>query len=337
MKIAVENSTWNNIGDAFYQTALQTMLADALPDDEVFSFDGPIVRAFRPRRFEANSFDAREMVEADHFVLSGPILGAGFLAHYGPLIQAIVESGRSYSLLSLHAYSEGEELERTKAFLRAFPPRALETRDEDTFVKVEGLASTEKNGCCFAFFVKYIPDVPQLARSGPYICLSFHNSPEPEIRVGDPAADFFNAGFDVGCASSGWLPWKVRRHFDFMAQYPRELGGCSVVRPVHSFYPLPHLSFSRPNSYISYNPRNFLAIYRNCEGVITDRVHAGVAALSFGKPALVTKLDGRYALFKRAPLERKGDVVRLEPGALDALYAEHMAWLRTSFRDAIHH
>lgn len=42
--IAVENSTWNNIGDAFYQTSICQMLARALPQCEVVTFDGPIVR-----------------------------------------------------------------------------------------------------------------------------------------------------------------------------------------------------------------------------------------------------------------------------------------------------
>ena len=336
MKIAVENSTWNNIGDAFYQTALQTMLSKALPGDEVFSFDGPIARAFRPRMFERNTFDARANVEADHFVFSGPILGASFADQYGPLIRAIVESGRSYSLLSVHAYSQGEELALLREFLKAYPPKALETRDQTTFAKLEGAAPRQKNGICFAFFVRYIDGIPSFDPERKYVCFSFHNSREPQIRAANPGADFFDAQFDVGAEQRSLIPWKLSRHFDFAADYPTTLNGRTIVRPVHSFYPLPHLIFSRKNSYISYNPKNFLSIYKGCEGVVTDRVHAGVAALSFGKPALVTRLDGRYALFERAPLERKGDVVRLDPAALDAIYADHMTWLRTDFHDAIH-
>ena len=335
MRIAVENSTWNNIGDAFYQTALQTMVTRAFPDDEVFAFDGPISRAFRPRGFKANAYDVRPAVDADHFIFSGPILGSNFPDLYGPLIQAIVESGRTYSLLSVHAYSEAAELDRLRDFLKAFPPRAVETRDRVTFEKIRGLADCQKDGVCFAFFVRCIPGVPAYSADERYICLSFHSAPEPRIRFGNPDAGFFDAGIDLAGDGPPLLPWKFGRHLDFAARRPKALAGRKLVRPVHSFYPSPHLTFSRPNSYISYNPANFLSIYRNCEGVITDRVHAGVAALSFGKPALVSRLDGRYALFEKVPLERNGDVVRLAPAALDDIFAEHMDWLRTDFRAAV--
>jgi hypothetical protein len=337
MRIAVENSTWNNIGDAFYQTALQTMVGQAFPEAEVFAFDGPIVRAFRPRNFKANAYDARPAVDADHFIFSGPILGSTFPEQYGPLIKAIVESGRSYSLVSVHAYSKDEELDRLREFLKAYPPRAIETRDRVTFDKIRGLADCQKDGVCFAFFVRCIPGVPLYSADERYICMSFHSAPEPKVRFEHPGAGFFEAGIDLSQEVQPLLPWKFSRHLDFAARRPTEVAGRKVVRPVHSFYPSPHLIFSRPNSYISYNPANFLSIYRNCEGVITDRVHAGVAALSFGKPALVSRLDGRYALFEKVPLERNGDVVRLAPAALDKIYDEHMDWLRTDFRAAIVH
>jgi hypothetical protein len=335
MKIAVENSTWNNIGDAFYQTSIEAMLSEALPNAEISAFDGPIERAFRPRRFRGNAFDSRTLLQADHFVISGPVIGPSFLDLYGPFIRGVVESGKGYSLLSLHAYSTGVELERIRDFLTRYPPRALHTRDAPTFAKLSGIAPREKNGACFAYFVSYIPGIPDCAPAARPICLSFHNSQEPSISVGNVGADFFDADFQIKARGPSAIPWKFSRHWDFTNSYPTELNGRTVVRPVHSFYPSPHLIFSRPNSYISYNPRTFLSVYKGCEGVITDRVHAAVAALSFGNPALVTKLDGRYALFERAPLERKGDVVRLPRAALEEMRADHLHWLRNDFADAL--
>ena len=41
MKVIVENSTWNNVGDAFYQFPLYEILKSILKEDDVFMFDGP--------------------------------------------------------------------------------------------------------------------------------------------------------------------------------------------------------------------------------------------------------------------------------------------------------
>ena len=47
MKIIVENSTWNNVGDGWYQFSLYFMLKECLPQHEVILGEGPIKRAFR--------------------------------------------------------------------------------------------------------------------------------------------------------------------------------------------------------------------------------------------------------------------------------------------------
>ena len=47
MKIVVENSTWNNIGDAFYQFPLYKILKNTLKQHDVYMFDGPIYRSFK--------------------------------------------------------------------------------------------------------------------------------------------------------------------------------------------------------------------------------------------------------------------------------------------------
>ena len=47
MKIIVEDSTWNNVGDGWYQTALFKLLKDLYPNHEIYIGEGPIKRAFR--------------------------------------------------------------------------------------------------------------------------------------------------------------------------------------------------------------------------------------------------------------------------------------------------
>ncbi len=109
------------------------------------------------------------------------------------------------------------------------------------------------------------------------------------------------------------------------------LGEYDIVRPVHGFYPSPHLQFARPCSSITYNPLNFLAIYAGCTAAITDRVHVGVAALSFGNLARIASLDTRYAMFERAPVIRDGDFLRIDPEGLEREYKSIMSWLAETF------
>ncbi|RWC35148.1 MAG: polysaccharide pyruvyl transferase family protein [Mesorhizobium sp.] len=337
MRIAVENSTWNNIGDAFYQTSLQHMLTRSFPEASVFSIDGPVERAFRPGRFARNAFDISDVYDADHFVFSGPILTSRFPVLYGDLIRRIHERGRSYSLLSVHAYVEGAELEATRELLRRYPPRAIHTRDRSTFNKLQGICDCMLDGICFAYFVGTLPGVPNVSTSDEYVCVSFHSQREPRLVLDTPnARELVTADLRVKFFNK--LPstlWRGARHLDFLRRHPQRLGQWRIVRPVHGQYPFNHLTFGRPASYTTYNPLSFLAVYKGCSGVVTDRVHAGVAALAFNKPAWVQRLDGRYELFRHAPVQKRGDFLVIRPDALQAEWLRHTSWLRGVFAIAI--
>lgn len=335
LTIAVENSTWNNLGDAFYQTSLQRVLQKELPHHRIVSFDGPIKRAFRPGRFENNCFDVRTWTEADHYVFSGPIL-RGFTAHYGDLIKRIFEKGATYSLISVHSNAFDAEIPNLRAFLTKYPPTAIHTRDHTTYGKIGDLARPSIDGICFAFFVSHLDDIPTLSPSVPYICSSFHSMKEPQLFANGASKDtsFTEAqvSFEV---AKGRIPWKLDRHLDFSRTHQATLGRWKVVRPVHGLYPFPYLVFSRPNSYITYNPLNMLAIYKYCDGVVTDRVHAGVAALSFGRPVRIVPVDTRFDLFSHAPIKRVEGMFEIDEPALKEQYERHASWIRNEFLDSI--
>lgn len=326
--IAVENSTWNNIGDAFYQISLEQCMRDSLPGAQVVSFDGPFQRAFRPRGFTKNGYDARFATQADHFVFSGPILGEGFFVEYAPLIEKIVGDGKSYSLLSVHAYAEGDLLEQMRAFLRKHPPLAMQTRDNFTYKKFSDLDFPSYDGICFAFFVSRLSGIPTIAPKTPYLAVSYHSGPDPQITVDGDKENITDA---VAVKQHYVKNWRLARHLDFRRNYPSSIGGYDIIRPVHGFYPFPHLSFARPASFITYNPLNFLAIYKGCKAVITDRVHAGVAALSFGNPARVASLDSRFAIFEQAPVVRDREFLRIDAEELNKEHDKVSNWLADTF------
>lgn len=333
--IAVENSTWNNIGDAFYQMSLERALRDAFPDANVVPLDGPVGRAFRTRsrRARDNALDIRNRIECDHIVLSGPILSRGFLDAYAPLIRAAHERGISYSLVSVHAYAEGADLEALRAFFNDYPPAALHTRDHYTYEKLKGVSRVSKSGMCFAFFVNRIPHIPDFGHGRDFACISFHSRPEPTIKA-ESLDDLFARAPDFGTTMSP-RKWRLKRHFDFLGKHPSTVAGLDIVRPVHGFYPFGHLTFSRPGSFISYNPRMFLAAYKACSATITDRVHAAVATLSYGKAACLQKLDARATLFDAAPVTSKNGWMTLDPEALEDAYQKQIDWLRRDFAQGL--
>lgn len=332
MKIAVENSTWNNIGDAFYQCSIENMLRINLDFAEVVSMDGPVERAFRPGKHIRNSIDSRFLVDADHYVFSGPILGAKFLPHYESLIREITGRGKSYSLLSIHdGCGTDEQRDSIRKLLLECPPVAVHSRDNPSFDFLESLAPVAYKGICFAFFVSKLPGISGYQLGEPYICSSFYGSPEPKIsfRGEDPletlSVEYVQPRFN----------WRIERQFEHCKTFSHTIGACRVIRPVHGFYPLAHLIFSKKNSFISYNPLTFLSVYKSCKFVITDRVHAGVAALSFGNPAHVQKRDGRYAIFDAAELDIKNGAFMPDREKFDIHYDRLGAWLRGDFAEAI--
>lgn len=333
MRIAVENSTWNNIGDAFYQISLMNALTQALPAAEIFPFDGPGYRAFRPRSHEPRMADLRNHVDADHIVLSGPIVDENFIAHYGGVIESVLSRGGSYSLLSIHAW-RNRDLGPVLEFFERFPPLAIHTRDAPSFGRVGHIAECRNDGVCFAYFVSKVPQVPRYAFDEPRVAVSFYRGPEPALLLDSPdAADIWDKGLKL--KESSGSNWKLWRHLEHRRSHPRQLAEYTIVRPVHSFYPLPHLLFSKPESYISYNPQNMLGLYSSVEAVITDRIHAGVAGLSFGKPAFVQELDERGAIYSKLPFEKRGGFMLPNDALIDEEYAKILGWLNGPFSKAI--
>lgn len=332
MKIAVENSTWNNIGDAFYQCSIEDMLRKNLDFAEVFSMDGPVERAFRPGKHIRNSIDSRFLVDADHFVFSGPILGSKFLPHYEKLIREITSRGKSYSLLSMHdGCSSDAQRNDIRKLLSKCPPVAIHSRDNPSFDFLESLAPVAYKGICFAFFVSKLLGISGYPLGTPYICSSFYGSPEPRISFSEEdlietlSVKYVQPRFN----------WRIERQFEHRRSFPEKIGEYRIIRPVHGFYPFPHLIFSKNNSFISYNPFNFLSVYKSCKLVVTDRVHAGVAALSFGNPAHVQKRDGRFAIFDAAELEVRNGTFMPDEEKFDMHYKRLGKWIREDFASAI--
>jgi hypothetical protein len=100
---------------------------------------------------------------------------------------------------------------------------------------------------------------------------------------------------------------------------PDRLAGLRVLRTDHRYNPfLPAKSYRLPMSYAGDIPHSYLNIYANAKLTISNRVHACVATVSYGNPAMLFTRSPRAYLLKRLGLE----TIKEEPNRVD------LAWLR---------
>ena len=328
MKVLVENSTWNNIGDGFYQFSILGLFQKNFPDWDVKMMDGPIQRAFRPsNRFSKNSFDIMPFYKADLYVLSGPILGWKFVEEYGPFIKKIKEEGADYLILSTHTREEFRS--EIAEFFRKYPPIGLASRDSYTYNLFNNYVENCYDGVCTAFLVSKTCSVPDVDVSNK-VLLSIYRGYEPKaISLKMDGDRLIDSSVSVSpVVKARWH--KILRHFEWMRYFPREISGYEVIRPVQDIgYKYSHLNFARPNSYLSYNPLSYLSLYKNTMLTISDRVHSVVPTLSYGNPAVFVGTTKRSKLFDRMGLEYSNrEVLRLDPSLLDVEYDSLVAWIK---------
>ncbi|WP_247237855.1 polysaccharide pyruvyl transferase family protein [Telluribacter sp. SYSU D00476] len=301
MKILVENSTWNNIGDGFYQSTLYALFTKLFPQEEIYMGEGPFQRAFRPRpkwQLE-NGFKLMDYQQADIHVFSGPMLRA-ILPTYSEKIKEIKKRGGNYLLVSVSsAHITEEERVATGKFLEKYPPMILATRDEETYTNFKEFQINVYNGICTAFLVNKMLPVLGFSGHSRFFISSFYNELEPVYKLQSGEVEIENIKVERKATFLG-LSHSISRHLNFLRPQQDTLLSHKIVR-VHQdlsthFY---HVKFSHPNSFMSFNPLSYLSLYKSADFTISDRVHSCAVALSFGKPAMLFTNSPRAGIFDR--------------------------------------
>ncbi|MGK0271154.1 MAG: hypothetical protein ACI88H_001808 [Cocleimonas sp.] len=308
--ILVENSTWNNIGDGFYQSALYVYLKELFPDYNVLMGDGPIKRAFRPTKiFEANTFKLMDHEIADIHVFSGPMLPT-FIEEYGDKVREIVKSGRNYALVSCSLAGKTHLVKEIGAFFKEYPPIAFSSRDPDTFHQFEKYLESSYNGICGAFLVNKLP--LSTVEHPPFFISSFYSMPEPLFSSSESSVK--NVADVELKFRKAFIPHKFDRHFEFLRFHSPELNNLSIVRPVHAVTDrFSHINFGSPNSFLSFNPLAYLSLYKAAEFTISDRIHACAVSIALGKPARLFTNSPRAGIFDRLGIDYKSNGGFIEP------------------------
>ncbi|MGE5595726.1 MAG: polysaccharide pyruvyl transferase family protein [Hyphomicrobiales bacterium] len=355
-RIALVSGFWGqNIGNAFFNLGGKWVLEQAAPDSAVdFIQDQPGYRTFNRKRKGNPPRDVGLLKHlcADVIVLQGPMLTVTFEKLWRETFERLRARGTRIVLLSAALFTyDGREVAAARSFLRRFPPDIVVTRDHDTFEAIRDLCPVIYDGIDSAFFAPKVYRPFQLDLD-PYIAVTFDRYPEPEfvVRETPAAAEGTDTCQQFDALGLHWqartprLPQALANRGQWQAyigalldrrQLPTRLGPFAVVRPEHRFNP--HLGwkiYKHPNGIASDEPFTYFTVYAGAELTLSDRVHACVATLAFGRPAMLFSPTPRQALFERLGL---GDIrqrpVELDAATLEAERQAEVAFLRAAMAD----
>lgn len=334
-RVALVYGFWGqNIGNAFFNVGGEWLLRNALgPEDHLHLVqDQPGYRTFhnQAKGNPVNDVGLLEHIDVDAVVLQGPMLTRTFRALWEPAFRRYRDRGTKVILLGAALFKfDQEEIDAASAFLREYPPAVFVSRDHDSYEVVEalGLPTALHDGIDSAFFTPLAVDpVPIDLR--PYVTFTFDRYAEPTLvpsTGGPPPAGSRHLSFDgyevdlvqpgLQAATSKRGKWQAYLgHVLDRRTLPDTQFGRTVIRAEHRFNP--HITpkiYQHPNAIASDEPYTYLSLYAQTDLTLSDRVHACVATLAFGSPAMLFSPSPRARLFDRVGL---GDI-REGPRVLD--------------------
>jgi hypothetical protein len=334
-----------NIGNAFFNLGTQHVLSAAVPDSRVVLLSDQAaywrMGPFGYRTEPANSLRYWERLRPDYVVLQGSVLTEQFPRVWGSALRALQAAGVKLLLVGV-GYFDYSDREKAvcREFLSECRPYVLVSRDSETYDSLRGLAEHAHDGIDSAYF---LPDVlqPVDADMPAYVVVNFDKGPEPVLEVSaEPAgthgpgqqralvefpfggrvwrASFPGARARLGACLGKWYPY-VLGPLGLAGSTQEKVGDYTIVRTDHQVNPiLLGKVFRGPNAFGGDIPYTYLNLYANAELTLSDRVHAVVATLAYGKPAMLFSKSGRARI-----LERVGaDTAALNPVRLDGLRLE---------------
>ncbi len=244
-----------------------------------------------------NALDIGAVIKCDLAVFSGMAMCDEFMTINGPPVLALAERGIPSLLLGAGAeYYNKKEEELFGNFLTQLKPMAFISRDERSFTMFARFVPQSVRGIDCGWFLSDAYTPPPLTLP-PYVVSTFDSKPEPDID------------------SNGRL----------------------IVRAHHECWgPSPARYLGHKNTLISDVPYDYLNLYAFAEEVHSDRVHACVAGLSYGRPVRLYSNSPRSALFDVLDVGRVRDkLTRIDSEMLAERKRVHVELVRRVVHEAI--
>ncbi|MGB1561412.1 MAG: polysaccharide pyruvyl transferase family protein [Sinimarinibacterium flocculans] len=347
-RVALVSGFWGqNIGNAFFNIGGKWILEQLFGENNVaFVQDQPGYRTFHNqlRGNPANDIEYLRLLDVDYIVLQGPLLTVGYPHLWENTFAALARKGTKIILLGAAFFKfREEEYAAARAFLQRYPPALISTRDSRSYevLRSWGLDVPLYDGLDSAYFVPKA-FAPLRTTDQEYLAFTFDRYPEPTIAL-DAPAETSGIRFDFDgrswCLQTPRLVSalahrsKVQAYLGHLLdrrRLPREIAGRMVIRAEHRFNPhMTYKIYQHPNAMASDEPWTYFTLYANARMTLSDRVHACVATLAYGNPAMLFTPSPRAALFERVGC---GDIrqrpVQLDLGYLEEQRQQQLTWLR---------
>lgn len=328
-KIAHILGDWGrNIGNAFFQLGGQYILKKVLPDARMMligeqpgypSYWNPKGR--NPQGF----FDFPASVEVDYLVLMGPMFRKETMAVWGETFRKMSRKDTKLILLGVACMNyEQDSIESYRAFLKEFPPFIISSRDTETYRLLGDLAEHAYDGIDLAFFLPEVYQPVGFTNLNPLIALNFDKIPEPEITI-EGKEHFFEESDDrfIKTFSYQEQHWQLTfpRFRQTMAEKSRYLmflegiifqdnkvpilDKYHIVRTDHRPHPMiKRKTYRSSNVLVNDVPYPYLEVYNQAELTLSNRIHACVAALSYGNYAMLISQSPRIRMLERVGVDK---------------------------------
>jgi hypothetical protein len=310
MKILYCGFGWaSNIGNAFIDYGIEYQLRTVAPTaDLVFASNmqnwlknkyNYNRRLFPQQSSSGSDFEIRSSIQADYVVFAGALFNQPWFSENMELLEKLTAQGKHIIILggSGGNHYTPAQIEFVSRRLKKLNIFALISRDHPTFNNFAGLAQHSHDGIDNAFFLKEA-FTPAILDSKPFAAATFDHIDEPTQLTDLRKLRLYHSAWNLGRIES------------FLKA------------------PLKTWRLMQSNDIISDFPDDYLHIYANAEVTYSDRVHACLSALVFGKKAQYFGRSPRSLLFDRIELA----TIREQPVTLDQTYiadekAKQMAFL----------
>ncbi len=324
MNILFYGGAWpTNIGNAFIDYGSQYSLRTAFPNANIY-FASELPRWFFKMHDKQldNSIDIAELIDADVLVVSGMVFCDAFIELEGPVLERLSNIGVKIILNGCGcAFYGSEEKNRFKKYLQKLDVIGFISRDEYTFENFKDCFDKVHNGIDCGFFVSdAFKSAPFRVRD--YSVYTFDSINEPQIdthlkiiRAHHSCSKFFTAPEENNLLY-------LNRHRR-IAKLAEKTGFLSLKKAEN-------VEFQTSNTLISDIPDDYLNLYANAYSVYSDRVHACVAALAFGKYARLYSTSPRAALFDRVGASKISEsLVKLDAAFLNREKKSQLSFLNS--------
>ena len=297
-------NTMDNLGNGFLDIGAWYQMKQIAPDADIISISNtfPSKQYYYgnptglrwPGAGDRNRFDLRTIFDADYVVFTAACLCDNWFAFNEKLIKHLIATQMKVVILGASGSDSGtmkysqDEFGRVRDLVKKMNLHVMTSRDQSTYDGFSDLATHAHNGVDCAM---YLNDAfsPAIMNMNSFDVFTFDSIREPKITTSREVLR---------------LCHKVSVIDSF----------CRMIR-----HPIQVLSLANTRDWASEWPDDYLHMYANCHTVYTDRVHACVAALIFGKRAMYMGKSPRAGLLTRV---LQGADITKKPVSLDLDYVE---------------